>query len=79
MLPSGEIGGVFRVEDGDDSTFLTLLSVPAAASRTCVGMDVVSQGSGANADVAVTSGLFEEQGRGLCHKSPSSTACRRRR
>jgi hypothetical protein len=52
---------VLRVADGDDSTCLTLLCAHAAASERCVGSDVVPPGSGANADVAATSGLHETE------------------
>jgi hypothetical protein len=59
VLPSREIDAVLRVEDGDDSTYLTLLRVHAAASRTCVCLGVVPLDFGANADSVVTSVFFE--------------------
>ena len=57
---------MLRLGGGDDSTCLTLLCVHSAAGGTCVGLDVAPPGSGANADVAVASGLFDEQSDGRC-------------
>ncbi len=65
MLSWTEIDAVLRVEGGDDSTCLTLWCVRAALGKVCVCLGVVPPDSGANADVADTSGLFDEQD-GLC-------------
>ena len=57
---------MLRVGGGDDSTYLKRWCVHAAASRTCVGLEMVPPDSGASADAAVTPGLCEDSVNGPC-------------
>jgi hypothetical protein len=59
VLRSWKTDVALRAAGGDDSTCLRLLCAHCAADGTCVGLDVVPPGSGANADVAVASGMCD--------------------